>query len=75
MEVAREVFMTNKRRRYKQTLTLDERLRQMAHAAHVAAARLPLGLEREIMLKKALQAELARDINNSLTSPDPAFSR
>ena len=35
MEVAREVFMTNKRRRYKQIFTLDERLRQMAHAAHV----------------------------------------
>lgn len=67
-----EAFMIKKRKRYKQTLTLDERLQQMADAARVAAARLPLGLERDTMLKRVQQAELARDINSSLTSPDPA---
>jgi hypothetical protein len=72
MEADMEAFMTKKRRRYKQILSLDERLQQMAHAARIAAARLPRGVERDSMLKKAHQAELARDINNSLTLPGPA---
>jgi hypothetical protein len=64
--------MTKKRRRYRQTLSLDERLVQMARAAREAATNLPVGPERDLMLKKAQQAEIARSINDSLSLMEAA---
>ena len=62
--------MTIKRRnRRKQTVSFDQRLQQAANDAREAARKLPDGLERETLLKKARQAETAVHINEWLTSP------
>ncbi|WP_315751737.1 MULTISPECIES: hypothetical protein [unclassified Bradyrhizobium] len=57
------------RNRRKQTVSFRQRLQQAAAAAHEAAARLPAGPERDIMLKKAMQAETAAHINELLSAP------
>ncbi|MET4022756.1 hypothetical protein ABIA85_007776 [Bradyrhizobium sp. LA6.10] len=49
--------MTQRRRRFKQTTTLEERLGQEAQRLREEAKRLPHGPEREILLRKARQAE------------------
>jgi len=61
--------MTKKRNRRKQTVSFDDRLQRAADAARMAAASLPLGHEREYMLEKARQAEVARRINDWLLAP------
>jgi hypothetical protein len=61
--------MTNRRNRRRQTVAFDQRLRQAADAAREAARRLPDGLERDTLLKKASQAEAAVHINEWLMSP------
>jgi hypothetical protein len=61
--------MTIKRNRRKQTVSFDERLQRVARDAREAAQRLPRGQEREMLLRKARQAETAADINGWLTSP------
>ena len=58
-----------KRNRRKHTLTFDERLQQAADAAREAARRLPLGRERDALLKKARQTDVAAHINEWLSSP------
>ncbi|MGJ4881706.1 MULTISPECIES: hypothetical protein [unclassified Bradyrhizobium] len=57
------------RNRRKQTVSFRQRLQQAAAAAREAAARLPAGPERDIMLKKAMQAETAAHINELLSAP------
>jgi len=57
------------RNRRKQTVCFDERLRKLAHEAREAAGRLPQGPERNMLLKKAGQAETAVRINGWLASP------
>ncbi|WP_315755673.1 MULTISPECIES: hypothetical protein [unclassified Bradyrhizobium] len=57
------------RNRRKQTASFGQRLQQAATAAREAAARLPVGPERDIMLKKAMQAETAAHINELLSAP------
>ncbi|WP_316164729.1 MULTISPECIES: hypothetical protein [unclassified Bradyrhizobium] len=57
------------RNRRKQTVSFRQRLQQAAVAAREAAARLPAGPERDIMLKKAMQAETAAHINELLSAP------
>ena len=61
--------MTARRNRRKQTTSFDERLQSVAREARAAAHRLPPGQQREILLKKAGQAEMASRINAWLTSP------
>ena len=63
--------MTQKRNRHKQTISFDHRLQRAADAARMAAATLPQGEERDCMLEKARQAEVARGINGWLLSPNP----
>ena len=61
--------MTKKRNRHKQTVSFDDRLQYAADAARLAAASLPHGAERDGMLEKARQADVARRINGWLLSP------
>jgi hypothetical protein len=63
--------MMIKRSRRKQTMSFGQRLQQAAIAAREAAARLPLGPERDGLLKKAMQAETAAHINELLSAPIP----
>jgi len=50
--------MAVKRNRRKQTVSFDERLQKAAQQAREAARNLPLGPQRESMLRKAEQARL-----------------
>jgi hypothetical protein len=61
--------MVARRRRSKQTLSFGQRLQQAAAAAREAAGRLPIGPERDLLLKKAMQAETAASINELLSAP------
>ncbi len=61
--------MMVKRNRRKQTISFSQRLQQAAAAAREAASRLPVGPQREMMLRKALQAETAAHINELLSAP------
>ncbi|MBR0829723.1 hypothetical protein JQ596_29745 [Bradyrhizobium manausense] len=57
-----------KRSRKKQSLSFDERLQRAADEAREAARKLPIGRERDALLKKAKQTETAARINLWLTS-------
>jgi hypothetical protein len=59
----------SKRNRRKQTVPFDERLQTVAREARQAAQLLPQGPERDVLLKKASQAETAVRINGWLASP------
>ena len=61
--------MVIRRSRRKQTVPFDERLRKVAHEAREAARQLPQGPERNLLLRKAGQAETAVRINGWLASP------
>jgi len=61
--------MADKRNRRKQTVSFDERLQRAAQQAREAAEELPLGPQRESMLRKAEQAETAVRISGWLSSP------
>ena len=61
--------MTVKRNRHKQTTSFDERLQRAAREAREGARRLPPGPQRDLLLKKAGQAETACRINEWLASP------
>jgi hypothetical protein len=58
-----------KRRRFKQTDSLQVRLAAFAQDARAEAAKLPLGTEREEMLRKASQADTAAHIDEWCNSP------
>lgn len=58
-----------KRRRFKQTTTLEARLAIEARQLREDAARLPPGVERERLLRKARQNETASHISDWLRSP------
>ncbi len=51
------------RRRFKQTLTLPDRLKTFAEDLKAKASELPPGQERDPLLKKARQAEIASHID------------
>jgi hypothetical protein len=55
--------MTKKRRRFKQTTSLQERLSSFAQDAREQAAILPAGPERDDLLKRANRAETAAQID------------
>ena len=57
------------RRRHKQTVSLEERLAKEAERLREQAKELPHGLERELLLRKARQAETGSHINDWLRSP------
>ena len=62
--------MVKLRPRVKHTLTFEQRLAEEAKKFHEAAAREPLGsLSRELLLRRARQAETASRINDWLRSP------
>ena len=67
--------MTVKRIRRKQTTSFAERLQNAAREAREAARQLPPGSQRDVLLKKAEQAETARRINEWLTSPGARSAR
>ena len=58
--------MIVRRNRRKQTVSFDDRLKIAARDARQSAQMLPQGAAREILLKKARQAEVARRINGWL---------
>jgi hypothetical protein len=57
------------RRRFKQLLSFAERLDQEAARLRTHAKALPHGLEREMCIRKARQAETATHIDEWLSSP------
>jgi len=57
------------RRSFKQLLSLSERLEQEAARLRAQAKKLPLGQEREELIRKARQAEAATHIDAWLASP------
>lgn len=57
------------RRRFKQTTTLEERLAQEAERLREQAKKFPHGREREILLRKARQAETGSHMSEWLRSP------
>ena len=59
--------MTVRRNRRRQVMPFDERLRKAAREAREAAERLPPGPQRDVLLRKAGQAETARRINEWLS--------
>jgi hypothetical protein len=58
-----------KRRRFKQTESLHERLASFAKNARQRAEALPPGPEREALIKKARQADAASHIEDWANSP------
>jgi hypothetical protein len=59
----------SKRRRFKQSLSLGERLAQEAERLREQAKHLPPGPERETLLRKARQAETGSHMSEWLRSP------
>ena len=58
-----------RRRRFKQTVSLEERLAQEAERLREAAKALPPGPQREDTLRKARQAETGSHMSEWLRSP------
>nr|WP_247302679.1 MULTISPECIES: hypothetical protein [unclassified Bradyrhizobium] len=58
-----------KRRRFKQQLTLQDRLSAWAKRLEDRAAKLPPGAERDVLVKKARQAEVANHLDDWARSP------
>jgi len=58
-----------RRRRFKQTLSLEQRLSEEAKRLRTAANLLPPGAARDEMIRKARQAEIGSRMNAWLTSP------
>jgi hypothetical protein len=61
--------MVIRRSRRKQLAPFGERLQEAADEAREAAGKLPEGPERDMLLRRASQAETAAHINEWLTSP------
>ncbi|MBH5401969.1 hypothetical protein HZZ13_29870 [Bradyrhizobium sp. CNPSo 4010] len=58
-----------KRRRFKQQLTLQDRLSASAKQVREQASKLPPGVERDALLRKARQADVANHLNDWVKSP------
>jgi hypothetical protein len=58
------------RRRFKQTVPLEERLIEQAKRWREEAQSVGPGLERDGLIRKARQAEAAAHVTDWLTSPD-----
>ncbi len=57
------------RHRSNATTSLDDRLAQEAQRLREAAMNMPAGKEREMLLRRARQAETAAHVNDWLASP------
>jgi hypothetical protein len=53
----------------KTAITIDEKWRELADAAKREAQKLPFGREREALIRKARQLEIASQVNLWLSSP------
>lgn len=62
--------MIKQRRRFKQTTSLTERLRQFAEKTRTSASRLPVGSERKQAMAKVSLAEHAIELEGWLASGD-----
>ena len=62
------------RRRFKQTLSLEERLAEEAKRLREEAKSLPPGARREELLRKARQAETGSHMSEWLSSPGPTIT-
>lgn len=58
-----------KRRRFKQTETLQDRLNKFAANSREQASTMPAGAERDQLVKKARQADTAAHLEEWMTSP------
>jgi hypothetical protein len=58
-----------KRRLFKHTMTLEQRLVQQAERLRQEAKRARPGIERETMIRRARQAEIALHVTEWLSSP------
>ena len=58
-----------RRRRFKQVTSLSDRLVEAANRCREQASHLPLGRERDALLKKARQADAVADFNDWINSP------
>jgi hypothetical protein len=61
--------MSQQRRRFKRTATFEERLLEEAARFRRAAEDLPHGAARDLLLRRARQAETAAHISDWLSSP------
>jgi hypothetical protein len=61
--------MQQQRRRFRQTISLEERLAEEAKRLREAARLLPPGAVRQAALRKARQAEIAAHLSEWLQSP------
>jgi hypothetical protein len=57
------------RRRFKQTVSLQDRISSFAETARKVAALLPPGAERDVLLRKARQADTAANLTDWVNSP------
>jgi len=62
-----DVPLKMRRRRLKQTVSLRERLLKSAELAREKASLLPPGDEKQVLIRKAQQAEVVADLEASLT--------
>ncbi|QPF81730.1 hypothetical protein IC762_18085 [Bradyrhizobium genosp. L] len=62
--------MVQKRRRLKQTQTLEERLKERAKELRDRAKAMPPGAEKEALLKRARQAETGAQMSDWLRAPE-----
>ena len=67
--------MSVTRHRHKHTVSFDERLHRAANQARREAQQLPEGPRRDLLMKKATQAETAAHINEWVTSPGAHSAR
>lgn len=58
-----------KRRRFKQTETLQDRLNKFAANSREQASTMPAGAERDQLVKKARQADTTAHLEEWMTSP------
>lgn len=56
------------RRRFKQTTSLDQRLEEQAKRLRQEACGIPPGVERDRLIRRARQAEVAAHMNEWLSS-------
>jgi hypothetical protein len=61
--------MSQQRRRFKQTHTFQGHLAEEAERFRKAAQQAPAGMARELLLRRARQAETASHMNDWLRSP------
>ena len=61
-----------RRRRVKQTVPLRERLLKSAELARERASQLPPGVEKQVLMRKAQQAEVVAALEASLTKSNIA---